>query len=694
MDATEKDPSIVTDSPKIPGYTILSRLGEGGMATVYLAIQESFGRKVALKVMMPKAQEDKTYGERFTREAKIVARLSHPNIVPVYDVGVAGDYHYISMEHLNGGDLAAKIKQGLQVPDIIKIIKDTALALDYAHRKGIIHRDVKPDNIMFREDGAAVLTDFGIARPLSPDSNMTQVGKVIGTPKYMSPEQTKGEEIDNTCDIYALGIMFHEMLTGEVPYTGKDPFEIGIKHLKDPIPILPNSVSIFQQLLEGLMAKNKFKRIQSGHEAIEMIEAIQHNLGKKPGKKTVKPKNKPANPNDKTVVRNVTNTMRADINDRSDMTYAEPQSGGSSIGIIILVLVILLGGGFSAVWFAPNFAQNTLLMTAHTALMSLISPQAEPVVVVKPKPTPPPAPVVDPIQAQIKKSLEEAHIAATLGNYVTPFGKSALDYYRAVLTLAPENTQAKLGIADIGTKLVAQANEAILASDFDRARELISQAKTISENIPGLITAEAALKEHEQSLANAHQQSELDAAAAAAAAANAAAKREANAAAKRQAAATAAKKATEEKRLAEEKAKRAAEEKQRLARIKAMEEEERLRQEELSLQQAREDKAKAFQTRLKIKGLLNEGDTHFARMEYHTPPQNNALDKYWQALAFDQKNIHAREGIEKVIAIIIPEIQDLLVSLQEDKAKNLYDKAKITSPDNVDLKALGQSKGW
>ena len=115
MDATEKEPAILKNSPKIPGYTILSRLGEGGMAVVYLAIQESFGRKVALKVMMPKSQDDPSYGERFLREAKIVARLSHPHIVPVYDVGSAGDYYYISMEYLDKGDLTSRLKNGLDI---------------------------------------------------------------------------------------------------------------------------------------------------------------------------------------------------------------------------------------------------------------------------------------------------------------------------------------------------------------------------------------------------------------------------------------------------------------------------------------------------------------------------------------------------------------------------------------------------
>lgn len=690
MDTTEKDPSIVTNSPKIPGYTILSRLGEGGMATVYLAIQESFGRKVALKVMMPKAQQETTYGERFTREAKIVARLSHPNIVPVYDVGVAGDYHYISMEHLNGGDLAAKIKKGLLVSDIINIMLDIALALDYAHRKGIIHRDVKPDNIMFREDGTAVLTDFGIARPLSPDSNMTQIGKVIGTPKYMSPEQTKGEEIDNTCDLYALGIVFYEMLTGYVPYNGKDPFEIGIKHLKDPIPVLPSAMRIFQPLLEDLMAKNKFKRIQSGHDTIEILETIQHNLTKKAGKKILQTKRNISVDNDSTVIANTTNAMRADINDRSQNIYSEPKKG-SSIGIILLLLIILSGSSFAAIWLAPTYAQDTPLMPIHTALMSFIHPQTKtelkPVVISDiSKPTPPSAPVIDPTQKQITRSLEKATVAIALGNYVTPFGESALDHYRAILTLDTENNKAKLGIADIANKLVAHANEAIQAENFEKAKELLTQAKSISTNIPGMITIEAALKDHEQSLVNAQQQYDLKIAAAAAAAEEEKRTATIAAAAKR--------KAQQERVLAAEKAQAAIAEEKRLEKIKLLEEEDRLRQQELAQQQAQANKANAFQTRLQITGLLAKADTYFSRMEYYAPPQENALEKYQEALALDTNNTQAKAGIEKIIAIIIPEIQELLTKQEADKAKDLYHKARLASPNNNDLLSLGQSKNW
>src|SRR5690606_30841850 len=212
----------------IPGYTILSELGKGGMATVYLAIQECFGRKVALKVMDPNLLIDNTFGERFLREAHIVAGLSHPHIIAVYDVGVHENYHFIAMEYHSGGDLQGRITQGLSPEDTITIIQQTALALDYAHKKGYIHRDVKSDNILIREDGSAVLTDFGIAKPQAASIQITHVGKVVGNPKYMSPEQARGARIGSRSDIYSLGIILFEALAGEVPFDGNGPIAIGI----------------------------------------------------------------------------------------------------------------------------------------------------------------------------------------------------------------------------------------------------------------------------------------------------------------------------------------------------------------------------------------------------------------------------------------------------------------------------------
>lgn len=171
---------------EIPGYQILKELGRGGMATVYLALQTSFERKVAVKVLDAKAAADKDFAGRFIREAKIVAQLSHPHIVSVYDVGQQNGLYFMSMDYLAGGALPERIKRGLEKTEVIRILCQIASALSCLHEHGYIHRDIKPDNIMFRADGSAVLTDFGVARSQNAKEGLTQVGTIIGTPVYMS----------------------------------------------------------------------------------------------------------------------------------------------------------------------------------------------------------------------------------------------------------------------------------------------------------------------------------------------------------------------------------------------------------------------------------------------------------------------------------------------------------------------------
>ena len=261
--------------PAIPGYRILGQLGTGGMATVYLANQESFDREVAIKVMAPVLAADANYGERFMREARIAARFSHPNIIAVYDVGAHDDHYYIAMEYHPGGDLKGRLKRNMTTKQAMSILRQIAAALDYAHNKGFIHRDVKPDNIMFRDDGSAVLTDFGIARPASGDAQMTQLGMVVGTPKYMSPEQARGQELDSRSDIYSLGIVFYEMLIGNVPFDGKDSIAIGIKHVKEPAPPLPPHLAALQPLLDRMLAKNVEERYSSGRELITDLDKLR-----------------------------------------------------------------------------------------------------------------------------------------------------------------------------------------------------------------------------------------------------------------------------------------------------------------------------------------------------------------------------------------------------------------------------------
>ncbi len=263
-----------TDDLKIPGYEITGELGSGGMATVYLAIQKSFNREVALKVMSPQLSSDKSFGERFIREAHIVAQMRHNNIVSVYDVGEHEKSHYLSMELLPGGDVKKKLEKEAGPALAYTITTHIASALHYAHAKGYLHRDIKPENIMYREDGTPVLTDFGIARAVDSGSTMTKTGTMIGTPSYMSPEQASGSELDNRSDIYALGIVFIELLTGSVPYKADSAVALALKHINETVPELPLEYSAYQPFIDKALAKDRNERFSSCEELIVALQQI------------------------------------------------------------------------------------------------------------------------------------------------------------------------------------------------------------------------------------------------------------------------------------------------------------------------------------------------------------------------------------------------------------------------------------
>lgn len=261
---------------EIRGYRLLRQLGRGGMATVYLALQQSVDREVALKIMSPALLADPNFGERFLREAKIAAKLHHRHVVGIHDVGRDGDYHYMAMEYLGGGPVLHKDGVPREVSFALRVIREIATALDYAHKKGFVHRDVKPDNILLRDDGSAALTDFGIARALDPAAKMTQTGAVVGTPHYMSPEQARGRSIDGRSDLYSLGIVLYELLVGRVPYQADDSLAVGIMHIQQPIPELPEAIAHLQPLISRMLAKQPEDRFQDGMAIAEAIAAYEN----------------------------------------------------------------------------------------------------------------------------------------------------------------------------------------------------------------------------------------------------------------------------------------------------------------------------------------------------------------------------------------------------------------------------------
>lgn len=260
----------------IPGYVIRREVGVGGMASVYLALQTSLDREVALKVMAPALAADPTFSKRFLQEARMLASLAHPNIVQVYDVGVTqAQLNYFSMQYLSGGDFAQRVRLGMSEKDLLRVLEGIANALGYAHHRGYVHRDVAPGNILFDVSDTPLLTDFGIARAFSQTARITSAGISVGTSHYMSPEQARGSDVDARSDLYGLGVLTWFGLTGKPPYEGADGFAVSYAHVFEPIPRLPAGKEHWQPLIDKALAKDPAERYQSAEAFIAALATIE-----------------------------------------------------------------------------------------------------------------------------------------------------------------------------------------------------------------------------------------------------------------------------------------------------------------------------------------------------------------------------------------------------------------------------------
>jgi len=260
--------------PLIKGYRFLKKLATSSHSSVYLAEREKTGAKMVLKVLrqIPDVNDASIAAfDRFLQEYEMIADIDHPNIVKIYDLGVADDHAHIAMEYLDAGDLRQRINEKIFANVAVKYLREIASALARIHEVGILHRDLKPGNIMLRRDNSIALIDFGLAKRLRLQMEITGSGEIFGTPYYMSPEQGHGNPVDERSDIYSLGVIFYEMLTGEKPYQADNAMGIIYLHAQAPIPLLPARFAEYQSLLNMMLAKKPEDRLQSVADVEEWL---------------------------------------------------------------------------------------------------------------------------------------------------------------------------------------------------------------------------------------------------------------------------------------------------------------------------------------------------------------------------------------------------------------------------------------
>jgi serine/threonine protein kinase/formylglycine-generating enzyme required for sulfatase activity len=436
------------------------------MATVYQAVQISLERAVALKVMAPALATDTTFSERFQKEAKTVASLTHPNILAIHDIGAVGPYNYIAMELVSGGDLKQRIHEGISTGRTLQVIQQVAAALDHAHRQGFVHRDIKPENILFRDDGTAVLTDFGIAKSVDSTTQMTVTGMSIGTPRYMSPEQAQGKSgLDGRSDLYSLGVVLFESLTGKAPFDAETPVGIALKHVQAAIPKLPGPLSKYQPLIDRLMAKYPADRYTTGSELIDHIEKIQD------GKKL--------------------SGFAA-----SKRRASETTAGGLKWLTLALALILLAGAGVYFTTQKPKVAvapappptdkkqqfsvpaasDRKTTQTAEIAQPQDRIPAPPPKQAAAPPPQKVEMPAADQRQQTIRTILAAAGRDLAAMRLAGPEGNNAAEKYRRVLALDPDNAAAQKGLNKIVGKYLMLCDEAISSLSFDKANGYLDSA--------------------------------------------------------------------------------------------------------------------------------------------------------------------------------------------------------------------------
>ena len=445
----------------IPGYKILRPIGEGGMASVFLAVQESLDREVALKVMAPALAANSEFTERFLKEGRITAKLQHQNLVTVYDIGTHAGVYYLAAEYIPGGTLKERIDAGgLNVGEILDILVEMARGLDFAHQKGFVHRDVKPGNILFRKDGSVVLADFGIAKAMDSSSSSTVAGASIGTPDYMSPEQARAEPVDGRSDLYSLGTVLYEMLTGAPPYQAADPFTVALMHVTQPVPQLPPDFAWIQPLIDRTMNKQPAERVQTG--AI-LAEEVHQLLAKSPQGASTLSKTAAKSSNRISSGATVQQRTRMVKRDASYPAWLWPTVGAVVVAIGVGLWMLLRTPAGDAVTALPAAAVLDQSPAQPVAIgPTVVGGTTSGSDIIHPKP------IEDQLGGDVEQMLTQADEYTKYGttseedpgrHLNDSTNPNAIELYQKVLRLQPENQQAKQGLHTIALYFLDKAQQ-------------------------------------------------------------------------------------------------------------------------------------------------------------------------------------------------------------------------------------------
>jgi serine/threonine protein kinase len=449
----------MSENVQIPGYKLLQKIGEGGMATVYLAMQESLDREVALKIMAPVLAANETFRDQFMKEGRIAAKLTHPHLMTVHDIGSENEIYYLASEYLPAGTLRERMSR-LSPAEALEIARDIASGLSYAHEKGFVHRDVKPGNIMFRSNGTAVLADFGIAKAIKSVSAATMAGNAIGTPDYMSPEQAQASPVDGRSDLYSLGAVLFECLAGHKPYQAGDAYAVALMHVTEPVPKLPERLAWLQPLIEGLMAKQPDQRFATGDEFIAACDRLLA-----------------ANPQMDSAIRETRTRKRAAMPSLSAPSASAVRAAGKNPRLL---------------WAAGG--AGALIVLALAGWMMTHRPPP-PVATTSPTTTSPDTQVTPPVVVPDANAAAQAKLAALAlpallarGDEYYAYGKNnggekmgfppgdnAIDLFQAALKRDPGNAHATKGLADIAAFYAEGAENAYKNGLYTGADVLVDE---------------------------------------------------------------------------------------------------------------------------------------------------------------------------------------------------------------------------